>query len=107
MVQFLGHFCGDQIGLNGDQFFTVGETRMADGEYPEKDPDQGENDGQDKEASDAVEDGIEDEPAPLLAGQEIHGWDEYYCKIYHIVLGFVGFCCGAAPAPPDDGLACR
>jgi hypothetical protein len=85
VLHFHGHFGGDQIGLNRHEFFAVDEARMAHGEHPKEDANQGEDEREHAQTVDAVKDGIEDESASSLAGQEIHGWDENDAEVHHTV----------------------
>ena len=65
-------------------FPTIGEAGMADGQNPKDGGDYDPDNGKDAKNGKSIEDDIEEKPTPLLAGEKIHGWEEYKSQVDHV-----------------------
>ena len=65
-------------------FLPIDETGVAYRQEPEDGRCYHADQGQDTEPGNAVEDSVQTKPAPLLAGEEIHGREEKNAEIYHV-----------------------
>ena len=83
---FLGHLGGEHFRMTCHHFTAVRKARVTDGENPKEGGNPDSDHRQHAEARKTVEDGIEDETTPFLAGEEIYGRDENEAEVDHVIF---------------------